>query len=563
MKKRWFSGMLILCMILACSMPAAAEEAPDAAAGEAQYTQKSVKVVRDGEEDGEIALRFYEETPHVPYMGINEYSTYARRQPLTLREEDGMVSLENGIGETLECDADAGRITVGNWCRFVEIPFPLEDEALGWKDTATHFVRITAVDYDGEPAPVELDLARYGIRVYADRDDIYLPVSVLSNMMTDIATNYMLYNGENLYVQRISLDGVGPEGFWESELFQAEMQGEERPEDLIQQCYADLCFNFDYFFGHPGIAVLGGEIAEKGLDQALADRGEEGLAIREGLQSPRLAEYTAALNKLFLLYLSDGHTAFTSGADLGMQPAFQENQTVSEQLEPLRDILESQNTIKQILHMTIPMQRSAAWGEEYYREYGSTAIIRLDTFMPDEEAWKNYYSGEGDFPQDCLGIVITGLRRAAENPDIENVLFDLTCNGGGSPDVMMAILAVSTGQTQLYGIQKLTGQKMTFTFEADSNFDGVYDEKDKEVRYDYNYGVLTTRYAFSCGNLFPIIAQEGGAVLIGEPTSGGSCCIQVGTDAQGLSYVMSSAQWQLTDANGSSDRQPGFPCRRG
>ena len=84
--------------------------------------------------------------------------------------------------------------------------------------------------------------------------------------------------------------------------------------------------------------------------------------------------------------------------------------------------------MKQLLHEVIPLQRRSIWGDENYREYGSTAIIRLDGFMPDEDAWNRYYSGEGDFPEDCLGIVITGLRKAAENPDIENVIFDLTCN---------------------------------------------------------------------------------------------------------------------------------------
>ena len=113
---------------------------------------------------------------------------------------------------------------------------------------------------------------------------------------------------------------------------------------------------------------------------------------------------------------------------------------------------------------------------------------------------------------------------------------------------MMAILGLTTGQNHLYGFQKMTGQKMTFTFDIDTNFDGVFDEKDRDVRYDYNYGVLGTRHAFSCGNLFPIIVQEAGAVLIGEPSSGGSCCVQVGSDAEGLSYMMSSAQWQLTDS---------------
>ena len=543
MNKKWFAGILFLCMTAAF---------PAAAADEAGYEEKSVKVIREGEEDGELVLRFYEEMPHIPYMGVNEYSQYMRQQPLTLREEDGMVILENYIGEEMQCCTGTGVITIEDWNRFFDLPFPLENEAKGWKDTSTRFVRITAVDYQGEPEPVVLDFAKYGIQVFADQDDIYLPVSVLSNIMTDVATNHLLFNGEKLYAQRVSLQGRAPEGFWDSELFQAQFRGEKRPDDIVKQCYADLCFNFDYFFGHPGIAVLDADIAEKGLDQALTGYGSEGKAIREGLLSDKLTEYVSAMTRLFMLLLNDGHTTFMSGVSLNLEKDYMSNQSFLESLDPLFSMLQSPNAMRQLLNMAIPVQRKAAWGEKTYRESGSTAIIRLDSFMPDEDAWNSYYNGEGDFPQDCLGIVISGLRKASENPDIVNVIFDLSCNSGGSPDVMMAILAVTTGQNQLYGIHKITGQKMIFTFEADTNFDGTYDEKDKEVRYDYNYGVLTTRYAFSCGNLFPIITQEAGMVLIGEPTSGGSCCIQVGSDAQGFSYLMSSAQWQLTDSQYNS-----------
>ena len=132
------------------------------------------------------------------------------------------------------------------------------------------------------------------------------------------------------------------------------------------------------------------------------------------------------------------------------------------------------------------------------------------------------------------------------------MIFDLSGNGGGSPDVMMAILAMTTGQDQLHGRNNITGQAMTITFEIDANFDGVYDEKDREARYDFNYGALMTQYAYSGGNLFPIVFQEAGAVLIGEPSSGGSCSIQIGVDAEGLYYTMSSGQWQLMDSRGVS-----------
>ncbi len=545
MKNRFFAGVLAICMVTVFSAAAAAADGDN-------YTEKMTTVIKDGEEAGEFPLRFYEETPNVPYMGMNEYSQLMKQQPLTLKEEDGMVILENGIGEEIRCDVEGGVITVNDWNRFFDLPLPLENEALGWKDTATRFARITDVDFEGEPEPVILDFARYGIAVHADQEDVYLPVSVLSNMMTDIATNHLLYNGEKLYSQRISLDGKSPEGFWDSEMYRAEFQGEERPEDLVKQCYADLCFNFDYFFGYPGVAPLDEEMAEKGLDQALTDLGRKGLAIKEGLLSSNLNEYLAALNKLFMIYLSDGHTVFISVASLAEDSDYLSGLGLMDQLESAKDMLNSPVTMRQLLNLAIPVQRSLEWDDENYIESGSTAIIRLDSFMPDEEAWKNYYNGESGIPEDPLGIVLTGLRRASENPDIENVIFDLTCNSGGSPDVMMAILAVTTGQTELYGYHRITDRNMKFTFEADTNLDGVYDERDKEVKYDFNYGVLTTRHAFSCGNLFPIIIQKAGAVLIGEPTSGGSCCVQVGSDAQGFTYMMSSGQWQLLDDEGNS-----------
>ena len=253
-----------------------------------------------------------------------------------------------------------------------------------------------------------------------------------------------------------------------------------------------------------------------------------------------------------MIYLSDGHTVFISVASLAEDSDYLSGLGLMDQLESAKDMLNSPVTMRQLLNLAIPVQRSLEWDDENYIESGSTAIIRLDSFMPDEEAWKNYYNGESGIPEDPLGIVLTGLRRASENPDIENVIFDLTCNSGGSPDVMMAILAVTTGQTELYGYHRITDRNMKFTFEADTNLDGVYDERDKEVKYDFNYGVLTTRHAFSCGNLFPIIIQKAGAVLIGEPTSGGSCSVQVGSDAQGFTYMMSSGQWQLLDDEGNS-----------
>lgn len=543
--------ILLVCASLLCLIIALT---PLALADGDGYVERPTEVITNGEVAGELVLRFYDATPNVPYLGMAAYSQYVRQLPLTLQDNgDGTCALVNGIGETLICDAAAGQITVPDWTRFFDYPVPIEGGAMGWSDMDMPFVRIVDVTYEGEAAPVTLDFAKYGVRIYADQDDIYLPVSMLTNIMTDISTRHMLYNGEKLYVGILDLEMRPVEGFYESKVYQAEVQGEARPQDIVQQCYADLCFTIDNFFGHPGTALLDEAIAEKGLDQALLDMGEEGLEVREGLLSSDLTTYLMSVNKLFFQYLCDGHTVCISPTEI----LDSELTTASSEFamkmtwSTLSQELCSPIIMQQFMSMRVEPQREQIWGDEKYREYGSTAIIRLDSFMPDEAAWISYYKGEGDLPEDDLGSVFDGLKKASENPEIENVIFDLSCNGGGSSDMLMAILAITTGQDQLYGYNRLTDRRMTLTYEVDANFDGVFDEKDKDARYDFNYGVLVTRHAFSCGNLFPFVLQEAGAVIIGEPSSGGTCCVQIGTDAEGFKFMLSSGQWMLVDSQGN------------
>ena len=515
--------------------------------------EKTVALYADSVDPGEARLCWFEEVPEVPYMGIREYAELILGIPMTAETDaEGVITLRNSLGGELRCDAAAGTISTADWVKVITPEMPLQGTSRSLKDSTCGFVRITEITYGGDPVPVMFDFAKYGMRIFADEQDVYLPLAVLSNMMTDIATRTLRYDGEKLVLSRVELTANPDDSVLNSDAMAALLEGGERPESVIRQCYAELCFNFDYFFGHPGKASLDARIAEEGLDAALDSLGEEGAAIKAGLMSPDMTVYLAALQKLFIGWLFDGHTALTDGNALTAARRYRDNVTLRAKIsgDSMTDMLDSKEVMTMTVRMATAPQRKLAWGDEVYRESGDTAIIRLDTFMPDEAAWDAWYKGEGPFPEDCLGTVVSGLRKAQANPEIRNVLFDLTCNGGGSSDVLMAILGLTTGRDYLLGRNVLTGQSIRATFETDCNFDGVFDEQDKEARFDFNYGVLTTRQAFSCGNLFPIVMRESGAVVIGETTGGGSCCIQIGADTHGIRYTMSSAQWQLLDENG-------------
>lgn len=65
--------------------------------------------------------------------------------------------------------------------------------------------------------------------------------------------------------------------------------------------------------------------------------------------------------------------------------------------------------------------------------------------------------------------------------------------------------------------------------------------------------LLTSSYAFSCGNLLPSILKELGYRTIGEKTGGGSCAIMVGSMGDGPFYVRSSYKCLSNEAGNNID----------
>ncbi len=521
-----------------------------AVSGEAAYTDREVPLISADRGGGVITLRFYRDRPNVPYIGFRAFMDFAGSDPVTFeRAGDGTAVFTSVRGAVAEVDAERGTMYVENWPMFRDPPPPYEGRAVGLKDSDCGFVRVKDVVYEGVPAPLSLDFAEYGLKLYAGEDDVYFPVTLISSMMTDVATWNMTWDGERIRYGRFGTDISGDRT--ESPAVRDALAGGVRPADIAAEARGELLFMLDNFYGHPGRAGLDAEMAEKGLERALIDAGAGSLA--EGLGSTAFPEYLASLLDLFFGCLDDGHTAPTVAVEVfnalldGRYP-----KTAAAVIPAVRPtVLVSSSVRRSLLLQTLPAARRAVWGDEGYREYGSTAFIRLDSFMPDEAGWAAYYAGAGDMPSDGAGNTVRGLKRAAENPGIKNVIFDLSCNVGGSSDVLAFIVGLTTGGDRLYGLDKVTGQKLTVRYGIDADLDGVFDEKDGPARFDrFNYGVLTTRLTFSCGNLFPFMMREGGAVLLGESSGGGSCCIQLCSMPDGMDYVMSSSRWQLTDSGG-------------
>ena len=548
--KKTLALLLTLTLLLPVLSPAAAEEK--------EYTVQAAPLWEGDAQTGTLDLRFYPAAPHVPYYGMKAYLAFLMDIGLTVAEDNGTWTVTHPNGSYIRVKPAEGAILAPDWAAFQNPPLPYAGRSVGVKDAPCAWSVYEELSFDDAPAPVLFDFAKYGIPLYADADDVYLPLALLSTLFNDIALNYVLYNGEKVFRPALDFDGLSslPAGYYESEPMRALLTGEaEREEDVIRESYAELCFILDYCFGHPGVALLDEAIAEKGLDQALKDL-EGGQQLLDLLLSPDMVQYLIGMCRLFGEQLDDGHSAFTGINDLFNKPVYPE--ILAPILTGAYDALvTSSNNYRMMQFQAIRSTRDPIWGPDAYRECGSTAILRIDSFMPDAAGWEAYYAGTGEIPRDALGITWTGLKKASENPDIKNVLFDLSANMGGSGDQLMAILDLAVGDGVFRGYNTLTGQREHTVIRTDKNLDGVIDDKDQAVRYDFRYAVLTTRASFSCGNLFPVLMQENGAVLIGEPSGGGSCCVQTATLTGGAVFMMSSYIWSLRTEAGDASLEDG------
>ena len=530
---------------------------PTTAADAPAYTEKEVPVLRDSLDSDETAtLRFYADLPNVPYMEISDYyNTFYlactdETEGLTEAREGSCFTLTNLGGYTAEADIDADTITAEDATAFFSAAYYLLLEVEEESDENYPFLQEEdMICLPEECAPLTLRLGDYGIDLRGGEDGLYLPLGTLSDLYATTDNRYTVYNGEKLYAEDYMEVFQTGSAIELDEDFGAPFHA-PRAADLAEFTYRELCFNIDTFYGRPGQEYLHEALEKASLDEILS---KEYPRVKRLLLSADYTDFFAGLSLLLHGCLFDGgHTGMIS------KLLWEDEDLLTAALEPL---FEEECAVPFLAALFGGMgsapgseAQEAAYQKDFYLEQGDTAMIRFHAFEVDSDAWKAYYAGTGEMPLegDTLGTVYAGLRRAASNPAIKNVVFDVSCNDGGNSGAMVAVEWLTTGQGSVRYRNRLTGQTQIGSVRVDANFDGVFDERDRPFT-QFRYAVLTSSYSFSCSNAFPFFMREQGAMILGEQSSGGACAIRISA-AGGIEFSMSSADSCIvTETGGSVD----------
>ena len=563
------SPVLAALVVVSCSPKAyrnaVRDEQPDGGA----FTERTVPVVYKVIPDGQVTLRFYEDMPDVAYISAADFQS-------VVLPGSHMTVTHTGAGEYTLVNADAKAVVNVNTETFTSDQFEAFTNQMGLLQPGMPnvyydgmpFVRYKSVTYMPATVPTTLDFAPYGIDIRADgKGTVYFPFATLADMYTDLYYHHAGFNGEkvvaNTSVNEVSLAEIDPD------YFKPLLARTERPANLAEFTYKELCFAMDHFYGYPGRVKFNDQLKAKGMDKTLEEDVEIGKTIKKLLLSEKLTDYVLGMYGLTGVYF-DGHTAM----DISSMAVEGNENDYPELLTELRQAaVAHQDVTMSLMAAIMPMMsmtqdgmavqalRPKAYGEGVtYVKKGDTAVCVFDSFNNrDEKAWADFYAGKGPRPTlgktekpDDMVVFLDALEKAAADPEVKNFIIDITDNGGGSADIVMVLTSLILDKSYISEDNSLTGQRAIVEYEVDRNFDGKFDAADKKVHYDLNFAVLTSGMSFSCGNLFPSILKDNGVPVMGATSGGGACAIQAMCTADGFCFQISSFRARLNTIDGKN-----------
>ena len=529
----------------------------DDASDKTPFKVTQTKVNDNGKSTQTVDLRYYDDMPHVAYISVSDFQKMLvpSKTIRVNRTAASQYALVTSKGETAMVNTAEESMTIDDYLSFVS----LSDTNAEKDDDELSYVREKPSTYTPAAASVTFDLKKYGIDLRGDGQMVYVPLNTLSDMYSDLDGKHVFFNGEKIILTDFeTVPFTIDEAF-----FMKPYETTERPADLAAYSYGELCFAIDHFYGRPGRNYIDNIIQEKGLDHALNED------TRKLLKSTKMDEYIFGMEYLASRLYDGSHTTISPisiCSVIGITDPIKINQFAAKFITPFMEEypIEAMAVAKNVQRNDgsemAAKARQKLLNTDLYIKIGNTMYYIFDDFGPiDSKAWTAFYKGTGPLPTynpefrgDICGIV-EALDKAAADPEVKNFVLDMTCNNGGELSVLQSITALLAGKTAVTFDNILTKQRVVNDVQVDANFDRVFDDKDKGPRYpQLNIAIMTSHYAYSCGNLLPSQMKDFGYLIIGEKSGGGSCSIQRMCTAEGLCYQISSARARIINKTGEN-----------
>ena len=513
--------------------------------------------------------------PSVAYISVADFHklmTAGDAMKVTRQGNLYLLATRNG---TATVDVKADYLHSTTYAGFVDLMWMLDPtlapNAMYDGSKYIKFVKMESPSTFKPSSGIRLDFGKYSIDLHDDGSNVYFPFATLADIYSDCNFHNVSYHDDLVVVSTkldiYSINTIAPE--YAAKPYQCETV----TADMAKFRYQELCFVFDNLYGYPGRTILEQNgMAENGFDATL-DLIQNGQIVKRLLQSTNNMDFAWGRMATQYLINDGGHTSFDAMTGL---PENIEGDYVERLMEAAANYPEAyamyrdwakESNVRSDTKTQLSTLREQAYGEVMYKANSAktTGVIIINSFMDmDEAAWNKYYASQKtdadwqelmkNYKKDVFVGFLYGLGQAKAD-GVKNLVLDISINDGGSCDIVGADVALlrKNRTVQFWSQDALEGNNKIATYFVDTNFDGVFDEKDdtnpKFDCSDMNIAVLCSKVAFSCGHQFPTLMKDYGFPIMGERSGGGTCCIQVMQTADGQNFMISTYRDRSTDKN--------------
>ena len=506
--------------------------------GEAAYEIKDVTSYLYSMDKSEtLRCLFLNDLPEVPYVNVEDYLDRLYTVDFTT-SSDGDVYTVSGNGFSVVTDTSKDTVTINNYDNaFGENTVEVE------KADVADYIKSGQPEVSGTNNPVNLDYSKYNIDLISDDGKVYFPLTTLSDIFdaTYLAAEYI--DNKLYFVQTLSVTSDADGYFDRSSVYVAL----ERSQAMIDYTYNELCFLMDHFYGKPPKAPMSKAIAEKGFDKALDDYPE----IKTMLKSNKRVDFQMGLLLLSEALDDGGHTIMFGGMLADME-LYGDNDSC-EMLTKFQTEMIFNDKASEIIQKQVTGDDTTELIEKARKEKlkNATLVKKWDNdkavfYVKDKTALFRF----DNFEHPVVRDFVWALDYASKN-GIKNFVIDIATNGGGDECISHFINTIITNKQKNNNVittnllNSANGNILNTKWTADLDLNGVFDDKDKSVYYDFNYAMLTSKASFSSGNLMPCMAKDRGILILGETSGGGTCMLSKHYYPDGTYYMTSGVHTML------------------
>lgn len=498
----------------------------------------------------DFTYAYWSDKTLIIYMTLDTALNYLFENNVTKTIEGNVATYTCPDDLVFIVDSDKDTIVAHNYDE-INLFSKTYDSKFGVIDSATaakYVIDNNSTYIGGED--VTFNLADYCMDIYRHNDDFYIPYNVVNTLTLNYALwSSVNFNGSGFYYLDLlsgafSLDYAAyGNNSYVLDYYRGPYRkyGGRDDKTFVEHNFNSFMFQLDTFYGFRDEKMV-----------PFADYLSENYPeIIEQLKSSDEQDYCRGVERIMEEVIGDGHTNAGNASSAFSTGTYNKGRYTSARSQKLGQD-----------YYTCASNRILSLGKNptglRFTDSGKTAILTFDGF---------YHAGvtlttsniAKYVNDDGFALFYDAFNKIKKKSTIENVIFDITCNGGGDTNALIPMLGFLNDSVDLTMYSPLTKLTAKLSYKVDTNLDGVYDSSDN-YKGKYNFYVLTSNYSFSCANLFPQICQEmGSAKIIGQQSGGGACVVYYTATPDGKPYRISSNMRDGQPEDSTKHRDAGIP----